>query len=92
MGSDWSSIINSKSIDLLREIQQRGIVRGADLHQAISDINTSDLQKLVQDLVKSDLVTVSGSITSGTDVLRSFFTVRPSAAGIVRSILAKPVL
>lgn len=77
-----------QTIDVLRDIYQNGIVRGAELQHHIK-LDSGDLQTAVQQLLGSAIVSVSGSVSHPDEALRAFFSIRPSAMALVTNLLGK---
>jgi hypothetical protein len=77
--------LDTTAQNVLREIYNRGVIRGAELAE-ISRIDQKSLQVVLEALLKSSLVATSGS---GFDPLRSYFTIQPSVVDRVRRIIGK---
>jgi DNA-binding HxlR family transcriptional regulator len=77
--------LDQNTKDVLRGIYQMGTVRGAELMQQ-SNVDPEKLKTALTTLVKESLVAVTASDSSP---LRSFFSIQPSVAGIVRDILSR---
>jgi hypothetical protein len=81
--------LDSKSLDVLREIDLRGIARGAEIRDRVNLGSAEEFQQAIGPLMASSLVATSGTMSDPREALRSFFSVRPSASGLVKSLLGK---
>jgi hypothetical protein len=80
--------LDDDSRDVLREIYNRSIARGADVMEG-SKLSPEKFHKAVAVLVGNSLVSTTGSVRDAHAAIRSFFSIRPSVAGTVRSLIGQ---
>jgi hypothetical protein len=80
--------LTPETINVLRSIYQSGIARGAELKDEVR-LQPAAFLTSVQQLRDADLLAVSGNMNDPSKVLESYFSIMPSASGIVRSLLQK---
>jgi len=78
---------DKKSIDVLRVVRERGIVRGGEIQRLVSSLTASDLVNAVRELSSADLTDSAGNTTDPEQIAFAQIGFKPSARSMIDFIL-----
>lgn len=78
---------DKKSIDVLRVVRERGIVRGAELQRLVSSLTATDLVNALRELNAADLTDSAGNTSDPEQISYAQIGFKPSARSMIDFIL-----